>query len=102
MNAVEQLLAALAFCGLLAALVWIARTGRSSVLGWVRPANPISSDLSVIARRALTPHHALYLISIAGEVYMVGTHPQGIQMLSLPTVRPVGDLKSGTEQKGTT
>jgi flagellar biogenesis protein FliO len=102
MNAIEQLLAALAFCGLLAALVWIARTGRTSALGWVRPVNPIANALSVIARRALTPHHVLYLISIAGKVYIVGTHPQGMQMLSLPTIRPAGDPESMTEQKGTT
>jgi flagellar biogenesis protein FliO len=102
MSVFEQLLAALAFCGLLAALVWFARTGRTSVLGWVRPANPISNDLRVIARRALTPHHVLHLISIAGEVCIVGTHPRGMQMLPLLTVRPGGDLKSGTEEKGTT
>jgi flagellar biogenesis protein FliO len=101
MNAIEQLLAALAFCGLLAALVWIARTGRTSALGWMTPANPSSSDLSVIARRALTPHHALYLVAIAGKVYIVGTHPQGMQMLSLPVIRTAGDLESGTEEKRT-
>jgi flagellar biogenesis protein FliO len=102
MNAIEQLLAALAFCGLLAALVWIARTGRTSALGWVKPVNPIANALSVIARRALTPHHVLYLISIAGKVYIVGTHPQGMQMLSLPTIRSAVEEKSGAEQKGTT
>lgn len=102
MNALEQLLAALAFCGLLAALIWIARTGKISALGRVRPANPITNTLGVIARRALTPQHALYLISIAGKVYIVGTHPHGMWILSLSTIRPAGDLKSGTEQKGTT
>ena len=83
MNAFDQLLAALALTSLLAIVLWAARTGRISVRGWLKLRNATPNDLIILSRRALTPHHAIHLVSIAGEIHLVGTFPQGMQLLSL-------------------
>lgn len=102
MNPIEKLLVALVFCCLLAAMIWIARKGRISALGWHYPAKQPSNQLSVISRHVLTPQHALYLISLAGQTYIVATHPQGLQMLPHSTILPVNGRPSAAEQKRTT
>lgn len=85
MSALEQTLAALFFCGLLAIVVWLLRKGKLASFGWaVTQAHPSTGQLEVIARRALTSQHTLHLISARGEIFLVATHPHGVEIALCP------------------
>ena len=101
MKPIEQLIIALVFCALLVVMIWIARRGRLSVQGWIRASTQPDLKLSVLSRQALTPQHALHLVSIAGQVYIVATHPQGIQVLPPPAIAPVAERPTENGGKGT-
>lgn len=101
MKPIEQLITALVLCVLLVVMIWIARRGRLSAQGWIRASKQPDLKLSVLSHQALTPQHTLHLVSIAGQVYIVATHPQGIQVLPPPAMEPVGERPSETGGKGT-
>ncbi len=101
MTPIEQLIIALVFCGLLVVMIWIARRGRLSAQGWIGASKQPDLKLSVLSRQALTPQHTLLLVSIAGQVYIVATHPQGIQVLPTPAIEPVCERRSENGGKGT-
>jgi flagellar biogenesis protein FliO len=82
-------------------MIWIVRKGKISAQGWINAAKRPYNELNVISRHALTPQHAIYLVSIAGQVYVVATHPQGLQILQHPIIQPVRSHLAGTEEKGT-
>jgi hypothetical protein len=94
-SAIEQTVAALFFCGLLAILVWLLRRGKLASLGWPGAPGQATGQIEVVARRALTSQHALHLVSAAGEMFLVVTHPHGAEIAALPVNRrpalPVGD-----------
>ncbi|MGO9242283.1 MAG: flagellar biosynthetic protein FliO [Bryobacteraceae bacterium] len=94
MKPIEQLIIALVFCGLLVVMIWIARRGRFSAQSWIGASKQPDLKLSVLSRQALTPQHTVHLVSIAGQVYIVATHPQGIQVLPHPAIEPVGERPS--------
>ena len=100
MSALEQTLAALFFCGLLAALVWLLRKGKLASLGWRGAQSQSTGQLDVIARRALTPQHTLHLISAAGETFLVATHPHGVEIAALPASSKFNRLLSESEEGG--
>lgn len=97
MSALEQTLAALFFCGLLAILLWLLRKGKLASFKWSGVQNPSAGQLEIIARRALTPQHTLHLVSAAGETFLVATHPHGVEIASFPanrkSTRAVTDLE---------
>ena len=100
MSALEQLLAALFFCGLLAILAWLVRKGRLASFGWSRAEAQNAGQLDVIARRALTPQHTLHLVSAAGVSFLVATHPHGLEIASLPASRKSTHLAADSEERG--
>ena len=97
MSALEQTLAALFFCGLLAILLWLLRKGKLASFKWSGVQNPNAGQLEIVARRALTPQHTLHLVSAAGETFLVATHPHGVEIAPFPANRksthPVTDLE---------
>jgi flagellar biogenesis protein FliO len=88
-SALEQTLAALFFCGLLAILLWLLRKGKLASLGWTGAQNQGAGQLDIIARRGLTPQHTLHLVSAAGETFLVATHPHGVEIAAVPGGREV-------------
>ena len=99
MSALEQILAALFFCGLLALLVWLLRRGRLASFRWPGAQSQSAGQIQVIERRALTPQHTLHLVSAAGETFLVATHPQGVNITAFPVNRKQGHrpLEAGRE-----
>ena len=100
MSALEQTLAALFFCGLLAILVWLLRKGKLASFGWSGAQSQVAGQLDVIARRALTPQHTLHLISAFGEMFLVATHPHGVEIASFPASRKLNRLPVDPEERG--
>jgi hypothetical protein len=93
MESLEQICLAIMFCVIMALGIWAIRKGKLSSLRWTRSAtNSSSSCLNITARRGLTPHHALFVVSLAGQDYLVATHPQGVDIRPLqPRMPPVCD-----------
>lgn len=100
MSALEQTLAALFFCGLLAILVWLLRKGRLASFRWSGAQSQSAGQLDVIARRALTSQHTLHLVSAAGETFLVATHPHGVEIASFPAGRKFNRLPADSEERG--
>ena len=84
MSSLEQTLAALFFCGLLAMVVWLLRKGKLASLRWSATQGHGAGQLDVIARRALTPQHTLHLVSAGGETFLIATHPHGVEIALCP------------------
>ncbi len=100
MSALEQTLAALFFCGLLAILVWLLRKGRLASFGWSGAPNQGAGQLEVIARRALTSQHTLHLVSAAGETFLIATHPHGVEVAPFPAGRKLNRLPVEAQERG--
>jgi hypothetical protein len=98
-SAIEQTVAALFFCGLLAILVWLLRKGKLASLGWPGAPGQPTGQMEVVARRALTSQHTLHLVSAAGEMFLVVTHPHGAEIAAFPInrklARPIADPEEG-------
>lgn len=99
MSALEQALAALFFCGLLASLVWLLRKGKLASIGLPRAQNQGAGQVDVIARRALTSQHTLHLISAAGETFLVATHPHGVEIAPLPAKRRFNRIPADSAER---
>lgn len=99
MSALEQTLAALFFCGLLAILAWLLRKGRLTAFGLSGAQSQGAGQLDVIARRTLTAQHMLHLVSAAGETFLVATHPHGVEIASFPARRKLNRLPADSEEK---
>jgi flagellar biogenesis protein FliO len=99
-SALEQTLAALFFCGLLALLAWLLRKGRLASFGWSRAQIQSAGQLDVVARRALTPQHMLHLVSAAGATFLVATHPHGVEIASFPASRKLNHIPADSEERG--
>ena len=89
MHPFAHLLPVSAFTSLLGGAIWIVRKTAARELGRRIAPDARTAQLRLISRRGLTPHHALHLVSVSGEVFVVATHPQGIQLLQLQSPRPV-------------
>jgi len=89
MNPFEQLGVAFVFCGVLAALVWLLRSRKLSVFASFAAPAPSPYKFNVLARRGLTPHHTLHIVSVAGGVFLVATHPHGYE------IKPLAELVPG-------
>lgn len=87
MSALEQILAALFFCGLLAVLAWLLRKGKLNALRWPGSQSQSAGQIDVVARRPLTPQHTLHLVAAAGEMFLVVTHPHGAEIATFPASR---------------
>jgi flagellar biogenesis protein FliO len=98
-SALEQTLAALFFCGLLAILVWLLRKGKLATFGLPSAQSKGASQLDVIARRALTSQHTLHLVSAAGETFLVATHPHGVEIAPFPAKRKFNRLPADSEER---
>ena len=99
MSALEQTLAALFFCGLLAILVWLVRKGKLASFGWAGAQSQGAGQLEVLARRALTSQHTLHLISAAGEAFLVATHPHGVEIAPFPAKRRFTRISADSEER---
>ncbi len=99
MSPLEQILAALFFCGLLAIPVWLLRKGRIASFGWSGPQNHAAGRMEVVERRALTPQHTIHLVSAAGETLLIATHPHGAEIAFFPASRQPARPASGTEER---
>jgi hypothetical protein len=99
-SAIEQTVAALFFCGLLAILVWLLRKGRLASFGWSGAQNQAAGQMEVVARRALTPQHTLHLVSAVGEMFLVVTHPHGVEIAAFPASRRPARPVADSEEKG--
>lgn len=100
MSAFEQTLAALFFCGLLAILVWLLRKGKLASFGWTGAQSQGAGPLDVIARRALTSQHTLHLVSAAGEIFLVATHPHGVEIAAFPSSREFKGISPDSGARG--
>ena len=100
MSALEQTMAALFFCGLLAGLVWLLRKGKLASFGWTGTPNPAAGQMEVVARRALTAQHTLHLVSAAGEMFLVATHPHGAEIAAFPINRRLPRPAADLEERG--
>jgi hypothetical protein len=98
-SAIEQAVAALFFCGLLASLVWLLRKGKLASLGWPGASSPAAGQMGVIARRALTSQHTLHLVSAAGEMFLVVTYPRGAEIATFPLNRKPARLVADLEER---
>lgn len=98
MSALEQTLAALFFCELLAILIWLLRKGKLASFGLSGAQSQGAGPLDVIARRALTAQHTLHLVSAAGETFLVVTHPQGAEIGAFPARRKFNRLLADSEE----
>jgi flagellar biogenesis protein FliO len=99
-SALEQTLAALFFCGLLAILVWLLRKGKLASFAWSGAPSQGAGQLDVVARRALTSQHMLHLVSAAGETFLVATHPHGVEIAQFPASRKLNRLPAEQEERG--
>jgi flagellar biogenesis protein FliO len=99
LSALEQTLAALFFCGLLAILVWLLRKGRLTAFGLSGAQSQGAGQLDVIARRTLTAQHTLHLVSAAGGTFLVATHPHGVEIASFPARRKLNCLPADSGEK---
>jgi flagellar biogenesis protein FliO len=99
LSALEQTLAALFFCGLLAILVWLLRKGRLTAFGLSGTQSQGAGQLDVVARRTLTAQHTLHLVSAAGEIFLVATHPHGVEIASFQVKRKLNRLAADSEEK---
>ena len=88
MGPFEQLAIALVFCAALAALVWLLRSRKLIALARFAPAPPSQYKFNVLARRGLTPQHTLHVVSLAGGVFLVATHPHGYEIKPLSELVP--------------
>ena len=93
MGPFEQLAIALVFCGLLGALVWLLRSRKLSVLARFAPPHSSHYRFNVLARRGLTPQHTLHVVSLAGGVFLVATHPHGYE------IKPLSELISDSQAR---
>lgn len=100
MSAIEQTVAALFFCGLLAILVWLLRKGKLASFGWSGAQKQVAGQMEVLARRALTSQHTLHLVSAAGEMFLVATHPHGVEIAAFPASRRPARLAADSEERG--
>jgi flagellar biogenesis protein FliO len=98
LNALDQVLAALFFCGLLALLVWLVRKGKLAPFSGLAGAAHSGEQLDVLARRALTPQHTLHLVVAAGQTLLIATHPHGAEIATLPAARR--PLTVGPDREG--
>ena len=99
MSPIEQLLVACGFCGLLAGLIHIMRRSKTRFLHWKTERTAPAAELRVLARRALTPQHALCLISLEKRVLLVGTYAGGMQILPLSRRAAGRDRRSASRGK---
>lgn len=100
MSAIEQTVAALFFCGLLAILVWLLRKGKLASLAWPGAPGQATGQMEVVARRALTSQHTLHLVSAAGEMFLVATHPHGAEIAAVQANRRPAPPVADPEQRG--
>jgi flagellar biogenesis protein FliO len=98
-SALEQILAALFFCGLLAILVWLLRKGKLASFGLPSAQNKGASQLDVIARCALTSQHTLHVVSAAGETFLVATHPHGVEIAPFLVKSKLNRLPADSEER---
>ena len=83
----EQILAAGLCCALLALLVWAGRRGKLRAVDWIGSTHRATFEINVVARKALTPQHAIHVLSVGGQRFLLATHPAGVELLA---PRPVG------------
>ena len=100
MSAIEQTMAALFFCGLLAILALLLRKGKLASLGWSGAQSQVPGQMEVVARRALTPQHTLHLVLAAGEMFLIATHPHGVEIATFPACRRPARPVADPEERG--
>ena len=87
MNSSMQLFAALILTAAFAISIWMLRKARFSALAWKNLSAIAPREPKLISRRSLTAQHTLHVVSIAGDTYIVATHPRGMHVLPLPRVQ---------------
>ena len=91
MDWIEPLLAVFAVLLLLiGVLFWMRR------MGWVQGGGPVAfrpanRRMAVLERLPLSPQHALHLVRIGEQVFLVGVSPQGCTLIDHPALTDLKD-----------